>query len=135
MSTVTAYQANGVNLSAATGRVAQVVNNGPGQSSGLVQLSVAAGALPPAGIVRDAENDINGLVGVVVDGYAYAIAGAALTVGTHFDIGSDINGAVVPIAAGAGVWAVGFFDPESGTDAAATELVRIRVFPHFVPVS
>ena len=75
------------------------------------------------------------LVRAAVAGAAFALAGGALTVGATTSVGSDLNGAIVPIAAGAGRWAVGYFSPENGTDSAAGDLTRIIVDPHFVAVS
>ena len=128
------YNSGAANLAASTGRVLLVTAAGGG-GSGTVALSGAAGAVRPIGILKDAENVAGGIVSVVEEGYAFAIAGGVLTVAATTSVGSDINGAIVPIAAGAGVWAVGYFSPENGTDSAAGDLTRIIVDPHFVAVS
>lgn len=128
------YNSGAANLAASTGLVLLVTAAGGG-GSGTVALSVAAGATRPIGILKDAENVVGGVVSVVEEGYAFALAGGVLTVAATTSVGSDINGAIVPIAAGAGVWAVGYFSPENGTDSAAGDLTRIIVDPHFVAVS
>ena len=133
-SNIGGYNSGAANLSAQTGRVLLVTAAGGG-GSGTVALSAAAGAVRPIGILKDAENVVGGVVSVVQGGYAFALAGGALTVAATTSVGSDLNGAIVPIAAGAGVWAVGYFSPENGTDSAAGDLTRIIVDPHFVALS
>lgn len=132
-STILTYEAGvGVNLAGSEGLIVRLTGVSTQRSRGVVTLA-ADSVTPLLGVITHAEDVASGLVSVCVSGICEIRAGAILA--PEGAIGADATSRAVAIAAGSGLYRVGYISPQSGIATQVGGLYECRVDPDLVAVS